>query len=252
MKYRILVITVLAISCLAAIGRLQNLTSRSESTSEKEIEVAVSTPKKSYALGEVIPLAIMIRNLSGKDISMVNTFDQTRNTLKLYVYNADKSLNYQKLNPALGFISFNGWVNMRPGEKLERSLQVLARKKPDDNVEFLFDAAGTYYLQVSYRVQFARPQAPRTEVKSEPIKINITEPHDQDMLVWETIKDRGEFAYFMQEGDFLISSFKKEERAKLQAEIEQILAEHPNSIYAGPMRESLEKYKAKYKPNEKK
>ena len=83
-----------------------------------------------------------------------------------------------------------------------------------------------------------------TTIESEPIKITIEEPADEDLEVWNKIKNNGDFAYFIQEGDIRIPVYKMEERAKFQQEVEQILIDYPNSFYATSLRQSLDKFKA--------
>jgi hypothetical protein len=83
-----------------------------------------------------------------------------------------------------------------------------------------------------------------TKVESEPIKIVINEPVGEDLEVWNKIKDNGNFAYFIQEDEIRIPSFKPDEREKFSKEFEQIINQYPNSLYTQSFRLSLDRFQA--------
>jgi len=62
-------------------------------------------------------------------------------------------------------------------------------------------------------------------VDSEPIAITVEEPIGEDLEVWNRIKNDGKFAFFIQ--------------------VEDILQKYPRSIYAAPLRRSLEKFESR-------
>ena len=84
----------------------------------------------------------------------------------------------------------------------------------------------------------------KSELESDPITLLIQEPVGEDLEVWNRIKNSGEIAYFIQEGDIAIPGYKKEEREKLRLEIEQIINDYPDSFYAESLRQSMAKFQA--------
>lgn len=248
MKYKNILVAALGMFCFLA------LTSFSFSylkvDSKNEIEIAVSSPKDTYLLGEAIPLLIEVKNLTGKEIDLIDTLDPIYGSLKLYVSDENKNVKYQYMNPKSGILDVSGFIKIKVNEKRSNSIQVLARLKSYDQAEYFFASAGIYYLQVSYQIRLIGQTKP-IEIKSEPIKITISELEGEDLEVWNKVKDNGNFAYFMQEGDILIPSYKTEERAKFLQEIEQILIDYPNSFYTQSLGQSLEKFRANEEKSQK-
>jgi DNA polymerase II large subunit len=72
-------------------------------------------------------------------------------------------------------------------------------------------------------------------------KLRLQSTSSDDSAVWNKIKDRGDLAYFIQEGKF--RTRKPEEEEKLKQEVEQIINQNPNSIIANQMTQSLEKFR---------
>jgi len=81
-------------------------------------------------------------------------------------------------------------------------------------------------------------------LESEPIRVIVNEPEGENLEVWNKIGDNENFAYFMQNNETLISNDKPEERAKFQAELNDVLQNYPNSFYAQSLRQSLDKFNA--------
>lgn len=211
--------------------------------SKNDIGIVVHSLKDTYLLGEPIQLQIDVNNLTGKELVLVNSLDPVYGSLKLYVSSEDKSVDYQYMSPKSGILDTSGFTKIGPREKQSKSIQILARLTSYDQAEYFFERAGTYYLHASYQIHLVGEPKP-IEIKSEPIRIIIDEPRGDDLVVWNLVKDSGNFAYFIQEGEILIPSWKSGERAKLQQKVEQIVNRYPNSFYAESLRQSLVKYRA--------
>jgi hypothetical protein len=238
-KYKNILIAVFSGFCLLAFTNF--VFGYKKCDSKKEIEVIVSFTKDSYLLGEVIPLLIEINNLTGKEIILRDTIDPIYGSLTLYVTNDTKTVESQYMNPKFGILESNSIIKIKAGERQSNSIQILAKLKSDNEATYFLDKAGTYNLLASYHIQLAG-QAKPIEIKSESIKLNIAEPAEDDSEVWNKIKDNGNIAYFLQEGDFNIPLYKLKEKEKLKQEIEQIIIDYPNSFYAKSFKKSLEKF----------
>jgi hypothetical protein len=221
------------------------------SYSSKVIRAEILLPKDTFTLGEILPLRVLFTNEGEYPISIENYLDakdgninilvsQDGKTYKSYSnsYWGTSDIKHQKLllkpsqqNNTFVNILWNYVPSVSNVSKLS-SKQILTN--------YVFEGKGNYFVKVSFTVSLENKVV---EIESEPIKITIEEPKGEDLEVWNKIKDNGSFAYFIQEGDMLIPSYKAEERAKFQAEIEDILNKYPNSFYAEPLRQSLDKFK---------
>ena len=105
--------------------------------------------------------------------------------------------------------------------------------------DYAFSFTGNYFIKVILGVSSPNRLI---KIESQPIKVAIEEPAGENLLVWKKIKDRGDLGYFIQQDDFLIPSYKVEEREKLQREIEQIIIEYPDTIISSQLKKSLEKF----------
>ncbi len=208
------------------------------------LKLFVSTPKNTFTTGEIIPFVCELKNEGSEEVILEDTLDPTYGSLKFYLFDEKKDFKYSYINPNWGILEVNGSsIKIKKNEALTNYGQILSGINSDKRAEYYFDTSGTYYLQASYQIQL-RGQAKYFEVKSELIKIVITQPLGEDLEVWNQIKNRGDYGYFIQNGDFIEPFYKVEERKKLQQEVEDILAKYPNSFYAASLSQSLAKFKA--------
>lgn len=224
-----------------------------------QLELIVRSDQTSYILGELLQFEFEIKNNSQKEIVIVNGLRHLDGYLSVWIskdgrifekydhrkWGTGDSMRITTLKPNESTIN-KAWVfyNSKPRFSDSVTPEIAQRESAGRILtDYAFPESGVYLLKASYSIYLAG-ESEAVRIESSPVTINITEPTGDDLRAWNKIKDKGDIAYFMQEGDFLIPSYKSEERAKLQVEIEGILAEHPNSIYAGPLRQSLEKYTA--------
>lgn len=240
MKNNKILVTSFGMFCLLALASFGFGYLNVNSTSN--IEIALSSSKTTYLLGEPIPILIEVNNLSEEEVVLTNTLDPIYGSLKFYVSSKDKSVEYQYMNPKSGILDVSGFIKIKPDENQSNSIQVLARLKSYDQAEYVFSSAGNYDLQVSYQIQMIGQTKP-IEIKSNPVKITIQEPVGENLEVWNKIKNDGNFAYFIQEGDVYIP-YRTEEREKFLNKVEQIINQFPNSFYAESLRQSLTKFRA--------
>jgi hypothetical protein len=243
MKYRkcVLSVSVVALICFLSLGAIQITSALSDFSLE------LKTDKDTYILGEPVTTKFILTNTSKADLS-VGCFGVSTGELQLFISkDGDKFLEY---NSNWGVVDAYCKNKIKSGDRIKTSdVKVLWNIKPSVEhlnkesakevqkgkllLDYAFRDEGTYYLKVIYN----------GKLESEPVKITITEPEGKDLEVWNKIKDNGNFAYFIQEGDMLIPTYKPEERAKFQAEVEDILQKYPNSFYAQSLRQSLDKFK---------
>lgn len=209
----------------------------------------ISTPKSTYVLGEIVTLNFEIANNTSSDIWLKGeTLDS--GYLTISIASADRKYKKyravgkpEKFKPSL----------LKKGEKANSTARVLWNASLAENssdpklfeetdilTSYAFPRSGVFYVKAT--LIFVGKGL--TTVESEPIEIQMEEPSGEDLLVWNKIKGNGGIAYFIQEGDFLVPSYKKEEREKLLLEIEQIANQHPESFYAQSLRQSLNKFNA--------
>jgi len=238
-KFLINVITVICLMITATLG----LNSVTKSYANNEVEIVTTLSKQSYTLGEPISLLLEVKNSTDKEAVFINSFDPVYGSLKLYIFNDNRSINYEYTNPKYGVLETGGFIKLKANDKVSNSIKVLARLKSYDQADYFFNEEGDYNVQVSYLVQLIGQTKP-IEIKSNTVKFTVKKPQGEDLEVWNKIKGNSNFGYFIQEGDFLIPSYRLEERSKLQSEIESIIYQYPNSFYAQPLRQSLDKFKA--------
>ena len=142
---------------------------------------------------------------------------------------------------------------IRGGETVESQATILWNSKPDiknlsdsavkiydDNqlmTNYAFPNTGIYFIKAVLII----PGEPQTKIESELVKIVINEPVGDDLKVWNQIKDNGDIAYFIQQGE--TPTYQDEKAKKLLKEIEQITGKYPNSDLAGQMKQKLEKFR---------
>jgi hypothetical protein len=242
-KYILLVVICLAVaSSIATIGYMQ--------TNEQEtIEVKVQASKDTYSLGEVVSINIETKNIGQSEATIRSNLPPA----ELYISADGKSYRECTNTVRKKYDELPQPLRLSLNESVVNSETILWNSDSDSNDsvrpwkvgrvlnDYVFPKAGNYYIKAKYVIYLS---AKHMVIESKPIKITITEPEGESLDVWNKIKDRGDFAYFIQYGEFLAPLYKPEERAKFQQEVEQILADYPNSFYSEFLRQSLDKFRA--------
>lgn len=218
----------------------QNVTLQAEST------------KESYILGETIKLEITLANKLDKPMRVPSV---ENGYLHIWIATSDQKFKeYRGSN----WGNKDGGKGVKAGETFKTQITLLWNQtvpqnptvmKDRLNSDYVFSRAGVYFIKVTGTIW---DNDQKTIIESELIQIVADEPVGDDLIIWGKIKNNGEFAYFMQEGDFIMSkadflTSKAEEKEKLQKEVkevEEISAKYPNSILGKQMKTSLEKYQA--------
>jgi hypothetical protein len=260
MKHKAKLLVIIFVGVLGIVGITTTASSKLVNSS-KEVEVSLSSAKDSYRLGEIPYFDIILKNKGTEKLSFLNTFNVYSGGISIYISKGNKERFIEYLNRSWGTDDgFYGNLTLNQNESKVQTTALLWNDKPKIadtlapevikrategkiNTDYVFMDVGTYFVKVTYAIHFLNEKKP-VVIESEPIKITITEPEGEDLDVWKRIKDDGNFAYFIQEGETLIPGYKTEERAKFLQEVEQILIDHPNSFYTESLRQSLEKFRA--------
>jgi hypothetical protein len=239
MKYKRVLIILIGVTCLLAITSFAYIQASSKST----LKLAVSFPKERYKLGEPISPIFELINEGDKTITLWDKFGVETGFLHVSATKANNTnpIGFGNSRWGIGDSFFKTYLS--PNQKIQSTAGILWSNGKNMKHEFRLTEASDYYFKIVYSAHLEEGKQATTKLESEPFKITIEEPKGEDLVVWNKIKDNGNFAYFIQEGNIPESIYKPEERAKFQAEVEQILTDYPNSFYAASLSQSLAKFK---------
>lgn len=244
--YFLLIVFTLVISAIAQINNKQNF-------SNGNLNIKITSSKDSYSIGELVHFSLQIANISNSEV-FLKGIDVESHYAKIFI--SKNKTAYQEYKSPKPVIKSKGTF-LRSGEIAQSTSTILYNIKPKTVglsydaakevsngkilTDYAFPEAGEYYIKA---VLYIPNKEGNKQIESEPVKITIEEPQGEDLEVWNKIKDSGDFAYFIQEGDMRILPYKPEERAKFQEEVEDILNKYSNSFYASSLRQSLDKFRA--------
>lgn len=219
---------------------------------DKDLSLEIIPAKNFFSLGELVKLKFKFTNESSESVRLGNYLDAKYGYLKILI--SQDGINYKEYSHAnWGTADIKrGYISLKPGESVETSVKILWNYVPNvANISriskkqlitnYAFPTKGNYFVKAISQIQLSNKIE---KIESEPVQITLEKPVGDDLEVWNKIKDNGEIAYFIQEGDLRIPSYKTEERENLRQEIEQIIIDHPNSFYAESLRQSLEKFQS--------
>ena len=211
-------------------------------SSNSKLKLSLSFPKETYKLGEPISPLFELKNGSNKPVIVLDKFGVETGFLKVFATkNNTDFIGFG--NSRWGVLDSASKTYILPNESKRTTAGILWYVDSQGLPAFRLKEPGTYYFKSRYSVLFEGEKL-RIDLESEPVQITIEEPIGEDLQVWNKIKDNGNFAYFIQEGDLQIPDYKPEERTKFLQQVEQILTDHPNSFYAESLRQSLTKFRA--------
>lgn len=236
---------VLALSILLVLG----LSNKAKLADQPKLTLKISPLKQSYVLGEVVSFDVKVTNIGDTDVVLRGWTAETGYIKFLISGGNQKFKEY----------AHSDWRHghkpkaIKAGETKESVTDLLWNFSPVGRVA---DLRGVYENHIMTELAFPEPSVyfikavliiptvgdGRAEFESEPVQIVVNEPVGEDINVWNRIRKNPDLAYFMQQGE--VRSAKQEEREKLVKEVEQILADNPNSFLAGEMSKSLEKHRA--------
>ena len=209
--------------------------------SDQNIILKAEATKESYMLGETVSLNLLLINKSNKPIrvpSLENGY--------MHIWIASSDRNFREYRGSRWGLS-EGGKGVKSGETFTSAITLLWNSKPPQyssvsenrlQTEYAFSEAGTYFIKATASIW---DNNAKTAIESEPIQIVVKEPIGNDLEVWNLIKNNGDIALFIQEGDFQTS--QTEEREKLLKGVEQITIKYPNSLLTNQLKQGLEKFR---------
>ena len=223
-----------------------------QSDATERLEISIETTRSAYLTGEIVDLNFRLENKSTEDVTLLNPFSVGPGYLSVYI-SRDGTSFAEYFHKKWGLVD-GGWkhTRLKPGKSIETSATLLWNYKPSlystvpqpDKIQtdYAFPDAGTYLIKSRFVVYLSDRHGTQT-IESDPVPVTINEPEGEDLQVWKKIKDRGDIAYFLQEG--AVRSAKEEDQEKVVNDVEQILIFYPTSTYSSRLRESLESFTKK-------
>lgn len=208
----------------------------------QQLKLSLRTDKDTYKFGEPVRFVFGLRNDSNSPISLLDAFGTGTGNLHVEI-SADGKKFVGFDNPQWGIVDCFCKTLIEPNKSVDASGQVLWVWAKQDVPAFRLTKPGDYYLRARYTAYVDGIQESK-KIESEPIMITIEGSIGDDLEVWNKIKDKGDFAYFISEGDVQIPSYKPEQREEFLQEVNGIMTDHPNSFYSQSLRQSLERFRA--------
>jgi len=255
MKVKIIMSFLVFLTLLVIVATFSSDTKAvNQEISFSNLTLRVKPEKNTYLLGETINLHVELANETNVPISFHQcTINPNLGYLKIFIATSN-GLFKEYRSPVQGAKDkLCGESSLTPAQIISSQMSILwnselptshlnadAAKKVSEGkitTDYSIPLAGVYFVKTVLYF----PNKPKLEIESQPIQIAVNEPVGDDLEVWNRIKDNGEFAYFIQQGELLTP--KDEERKKLLKEIEQIAEKYPNSFLTGQMKRSLGKFR---------
>ncbi len=248
MKRVIVISAIVMLGLVAASKEVVKALHKSEAQ-DTDLSLTVTTPKDVFSLGEIVPLKFKFTNETVESIKFTDILDVKDNDIKILI--SQDGGNYKQYYHSNWGLDDRprGYITFKPHESRETSfgmlwngvpnfvnLDIVADKQLINN--YAFQTKGIYLIKAKTNIHFSDKEA--IWLESSPIQIVVEEPTGDNLTVWNKIKNRGDIAYFMQEGQ--INYVDAPAREKLRKEVEQILNQYPNSLFANSIRESLKKH----------
>lgn len=210
------------------------------------LNLSLDSSQKTYKLGEKLDFSFVLRNIGKEEIKLTSVFETGPGFLNLKCsatgvdFSGCSDPTWGKVDVVVKYPTI-----IKPGESIFTTDSILWNWKSQDVPTYRFLKPGVYYISAIYKADLLGEggRSDKFELRSEPVGIEIEEPRGEDLEAWNSIKDDGKFAYFMQK-DELFRLDKVEERKKFLQKIEDIISVHPTSFYAERLRESLSKFKS--------
>lgn len=222
---------------------------------EGQLELIVKSERTSYMLGELTQFEFKLKNMSNQDLVILNGLRNLDGYLSVWI-SKDGKVFEKYDHTKWGTVDSLRVTTLKPNQSAINKAVVFWNSKPKISssiasdiaerassgrilTDYAFPESGTYYIKASYSIHLSG-QTEGLRIESSPVKIRVTEPTGKDLEVWKRIKDSGDIAYFIQEGDIPISSYKTEQRSLLRREIEEIIEQYPGLLITNQMEKSLQ------------
>lgn len=255
MNVRIYVTVLASVVALASVLAAPKIFASFNQTSSP-LRLDVVTDKEKYLVGEPVYLRFKIVNQSDRQISLYAGSTVWDGYIDVFVaFQGEDFKRYRGPQWGLRDVYYKEPVILNPGEVFESEATMLCnplqqtshlnetaakRAQQRENLvqgNYVLSSPGFYFVRASLR-------DPKSSdiVESSSVRIVAEMPQGDDLEVWNKIKDRRDYAYFIQTGSLANPS---DERTKKVAEkLQQIVSLHPTSKYADEIRKSLNEHRA--------
>ncbi len=212
-----------------------------QETQHNPLVLTVRADRQSYLPGEAVQLTVSLANQSDATLKAGQP-DPANGTLSLYLafgeqryqlYAGPDRNSRGELSRAVAELGAGEaftvqttmlYHRLRPTSHLTE-LYARPIREAELNDYFAFNRAGQYLLKAVYY-----DQAGKTEIESVPIEINVLEPTESDALVWESIKNDRDAAWFLHTGG-LRQSPDGAELNQFVEKMRQLATFYPTSVH---------------------
>lgn len=213
--------------------------------------LTVRTDKETYILGEKINLQFEIKDRNDKTFTLRGLPTVEVGFMQVWIA-AASNRNFKEYKGA----NWGRYDSSKPwtGKSFESQAEILWNGKPPEswknesfgkdlmNTDYPFMEGGIYLIKAAATIvdENAKSDEDKIVIESEPIRIVVDNPVDDDLVVWNKIKNNANLGLFMQHGRF--TTTKPEEMQKLFEQVEKLIAKYPNSILVQQLKQGREKY----------
>lgn len=218
-----------------------------EVMSSSDLNITVQLPKESYVLGEVVKVDIEIKNVGDSDVYLRGTDVSSEYVEILISWDGKDFKTYKSASRGQ---TGKGRV-LKVSESVKSNASILSNAVyPTSHLSetaareftqkqlmtvYAFPEIGDYFIKT---VLIIPSETGNKKYQSEPIRVKIIGPLGEDLEIWNTMKGRADFAYFIQKGEPVRFS-EREEQSRFLQEVENLVSRFPNSLYAESFRQSL-------------
>ena len=216
------------------------------------LEISITSSMDSYILGEPVNLTAKVTNVSDKDVSINKVLTLESGHLQTLIAKEDDQEFRRYLGPGWGVDERNIQYNLNPQQSISDSDSILWNLAPRTShlnkdaakkamkrrlpTSYAFSERGVYRIKV-------RLVSNGYSYESNELTVVIEEPQGDDREIWKTMQKNPELGFFIQVG--YPKSYKKEDKSKLNKDLENLLSKFPNGQVAKSINKRLEMNKQK-------
>jgi hypothetical protein len=235
--------------CLAAMFAERSMAVPALTVEPLNISVGVRPSKLRYTLGEVVEFDIEVEN-RGNSAVKIRSIDVRSGFLQLFL--AKNNQNFRKYSHSAWIGGGQKRISLEPGQSLQSKGDIYWNSKPRtthlnklaaERIErerilsdYAFDEPGVYQI----KAVMILPEYNGLRIESTPIDIFIDYATGSDLEVWNRIRNNGDFAYFIQQGEIPGSSQSRSN--DFVTSLRSISSEFPESLLGKQIAESLSRY----------
>ncbi len=247
MTYKHLIYVFTTILVLSFLMRIST-TSVTTAQNVTDLQLKISSDQKSYILGQPIKLDFLLKGADGEPFKLRTIPTVENGYLRVWISRSPEDFS-EYIGPQWGLGEGNKLPQVLPA--FRSSATILYNNKPPRfssvpenriQTEFAMPRAGIYFIKASAVIWNEKVTSDDDNViiESDPIEVVIDEPLGNDKKIWNMIKDDGDLAYFMQQGDLRRQGYE-ERREKINKILNGASAGNGDSVLLNQLQSSMEK-----------